>query len=388
MTKINVRSPYYVQATYVGAVHSSVNIYVWSGDENNRGVVSYEITKDVISSSVTVEISELVRDYLNLDIREYFGIATPDTILSSYITRVGSDGGEYEGSTCLSDITSVLSTQQFTDAVWVEVEIQFFDSIYTLLDTQTFSYLAVDGYGYFEEGINANLSTTLLQSNTNIYIPTGEDPVIPVYIEDVGQVKFYNNSILVDTINISASTFSKDQIEYVTTTSTVDYAEVITFPSGSPVISDTLNIYYVDECRYEPYKVTFINKFGAIQDLWFYKKSIESLNTSSEQYKSNSLDIVALEYSIQNHQYKQFLKQGKESVVMNTGFVPESFNEVVKQLLLSEQVWTTKDINGTDTVLPVIPKTPTLQYKTSVNDRLINYTIDFEYAFDKINNIR
>lgn len=53
-------------------------------------------------------------------------------------------------------------------------------------------------------------------------------------------------------------------------------------------------------------------------------------------------------------------------------------------MLLSEEVW----INAGNKVLPVRPITNSLTYKTSVNDKLINYTLQFEYAFDKINNIR
>jgi hypothetical protein len=69
---------------------------------------------------------------------------------------------------------------------------------------------------------------------------------------------------------------------------------------------------------------------------------------------------------------------------MNTGFIQESFNEVIKQMMLSEQVWVD---NGTE-VLPVSLNTSSLQFKKSVNDRLINYTVDFQYAFNKINDIR
>ena len=37
---------------------------------------------------------------------------------------------------------------------------------------------------------------------------------------------------------------------------------------------------------------------------------------------------------------------------------------------------------------PVKVKTSSMTFKTSVNDRLIEYTIDFEEAYDYINNIR
>jgi hypothetical protein len=78
---------------------------------------------------------------------------------------------------------------------------------------------------------------------------------------------------------------------------------------------------------------------------------------------------------------------GSESVVLNTGFVDESYNEVIRQLMLSEQIWMTK-LTDEELVLPLKARTQSLQYKKHVNDKLVNYTIEFDMAFDKINNIR
>jgi hypothetical protein len=75
---------------------------------------------------------------------------------------------------------------------------------------------------------------------------------------------------------------------------------------------------------------------------------------------------------------------GKESIVANTGFVCESMNEPFKQLMLSNQVWATISNN----VTPVNIINSDFTYKTSLNDKLVNYTIEFEFAFDSINNIR
>ena len=52
--------------------------------------------------------------------------------------------------------------------------------------------------------------------------------------------------------------------------------------------------------------------------------------------------------------------------------------------------WTILLLIATDpeTVLAVIPKTQSVTYKTSLNDRLVQYTVDFDYAFDKINTVR
>ena len=36
----------------------------------------------------------------------------------------------------------------------------------------------------------------------------------------------------------------------------------------------------------------------------------------------------------------------------------------------------------------ILPVTKSMQYKTSVNDKLIDFTIDFEYAYSEINLVR
>jgi hypothetical protein len=66
----------------------------------------------------------------------------------------------------------------------------------------------------------------------------------------------------------------------------------------------------------------------------------------------------------------------------------EDYNEVIEQLMISEKTWMTRIIDNEQLVLPIVPSTKSITYKTSVNDRLIQYTIGFDMAFDKINNIR
>jgi len=69
---------------------------------------------------------------------------------------------------------------------------------------------------------------------------------------------------------------------------------------------------------------------------------------------------------------------------MNTGFVSEIMNQTIEELFYSENVY----IRYENKTLAVIPKSKSLQYKTSLNDKLINYTVEFDFAFDRINNVR
>tara|TARA_R100001509_G_scaffold164496_2_gene142295 strand:- start:1061 stop:1426 length:366 start_codon:yes stop_codon:yes gene_type:complete len=121
--------------------------------------------------------------------------------------------------------------------------------------------------------------------------------------------------------------------------------------------------------------------------MYLDKKNTESINTKSETYKSSNVNLSTLTYNVNEHQKRTFDKIGNETIVANTGYISDTHNEVIKQLMLSEQVWLEK-LDSTGDVFPVNVTTQSLQYKTSVNDKLVQYTLNFEYAYDKINNIR
>lgn len=153
------------------------------------------------------------------------------------------------------------------------------------------------------------------------------------------------------------------------------------------VKTDVINVETLQECKYEPKKVTFVNKFGALQDMYFFKKSVERMNVEKESYKSNILDSN-MSYSRSNHVYRDFNVSAKESVTLSSGFLSEEYNEVFKQMMLSEKVWVTNITEDGEQVLPINVKTSDITYKTSLNDKLVQYTIEFDKSFDTINNIR
>ena len=142
--------------------------------------------------------------------------------------------------------------------------------------------------------------------------------------------------------------------------------------------SETITLLIENECRYNPIDIFFQNKEGAEQVLTMFKKQTESISITSEEYESN-----AGQPSLGNHQITKFNIQGKTKLKVNSGFVSEAMNETFKQLLLSERVW--KYESGVFTPLNIASSS--LEYKTRANDRLINYEIDFNYAFNEINNI-
>ena len=161
----------------------------------------------------------------------------------------------------------------------------------------------------------------------------------------------------------------------------------VKFPSAKIQETKIVDVVTLDECKYEPKKVSFINRWGALQDLWFFKKSVESMNVEKESYKSNILGYDGT-YSTSNHVNRDFNVVGKESVTLSSGFLDEEYNKVFKEMMLSEKVWITNVTESGEQVLPINVKTGDITYKTSLNDKLVQYTIQFDKSFDTINNIR
>lgn len=375
-TKINVRSPYYIKVSDNQLAEATMELYIYTGEQSIKpDDVTYTITKKTIGNSndIVFEISELVRDYLDIEFN-----------------------GTYTSYT-----------------VWVEAEITTREIDGTLIDTSISQYIAFDGYGYFEEGANPALQQGLIQSNKTIFRLNDQDVKIPVDTNTATSIAFYYNGELKRSETISTSNNTNQQIKYLSVSgsaSSTDFKQRVLLDGGTleaelciQDLLDTLDIGLidevwvgsdsgteivkiktVDECKYEPIVVTFVNRFGALQDIVFFKKSIESLSIKGEQYKAANLNVDS--YDTFRHNRTQFLVQGQDSITMNTGYLNDEYNKVIEELMLSEQVWMYRD--GDTTITPIIPTTKQVTFKTSLNDRLVDYTINFDMAFDKINNIR
>ena len=384
---INTRSPFYIKVSDSSLTTATLQLYIYEGAKNtgspNGADLKYTVKKSEIEGGnyVVFEISELIRDYVDV---KY------DGEYDSYCVWVNAVITANGGAISSPTVTPSNYTNQF---------------------------VAVDGYGYFEEGVNPEQSRTLLQSNKIIYRPSDYNVNIPIFAEDTTSVTYFYNNIEIRTDAISDNDNTNQKIQYIysyVNSDTDTYQERVLNDGGtleesvcldrflgnvdtSPVdkiIINSSNSPEVVEIRtldcsiYDPIKVTFVNKYGALQDLWFDKKSINSIEVQSNDYKASVMNFSSTPtYDTSAHQNRVLDLVGKESITMNTGYIDEEYNEVFRQLMLSEQVWMTR-LTDTEEVFPLRPKTQSLQFKTRTNDKLVNYTVEFDFAFDKINTIR
>jgi hypothetical protein len=202
----------------------------------------------------------------------------------------------------------------------------------------SFSHTAYDGYGYFEDGNSIALSGTPI-SGTEIWFPENTSGAI-----------------------------------YTSQTATTSFTSTATSVSGI-----TINR-FIDN-KYTAIKAAFINKFGVPQELWFFGTKREYVSSEGDTYKVGAVNGT---YSTTSHQQKTLVKNGRVAYTLNTGFVSEVYNEYIREMMVSEQVWLVID----GVTRPVHPVSSSVELKTSINEKLVNYTVDFEQANDLISTVR
>jgi hypothetical protein len=140
----------------------------------------------------------------------------------------------------------------------------------------------------------------------------------------------------------------------------------------------TITLLITDECRYTPIDIYFQNKEGAVMILPFFKSNVKSITTTSESFESDRGQPYG-----DAHQFVKYNINGKTKFKVNSGFVNEDMNDIFKQLMLTEKAW----VYENDLYAPINIGSTSLEYKSRQKDRLINYEIEFDYAFNEINNV-
>jgi len=358
-TRVYLRSPYYVNLSRANLEKIVVELYIYTGTLTTDKPADYQyyLYATAFDGYAEVDISQLAWDFININ---------------------------FDG-----DLV--------TNAVWLEWDLKYADVGDTTLTTQgSYTALGLAGYGYFEDGYNPTPSTYIQQSTNYIVAPKYEGVIVPVlqdkltqYIIARGGFQIYNSGALSTTEN-TANVF-----RYIDTTTFTPQRpdRVILKYSDKP--DEVVNIKYVDGCDENQVKVTFVNRFGALQQMWFYGAYKTSIATSKETYPRNILSSGS--YDTTRHQTKEFNKNGKSSMKLISNWYPEESNGTFMELMLSEHVWVSIDNNllnqnkyaeQRDITFPVIIKNQDLQFKTRRNDGLISYEFDVEFASDRINSVR
>jgi hypothetical protein len=280
--------------------------------------------------------------------------------------------------------------------MWRKVEIYTYykvnlTDVWSIVNSQ--SFVAVNGYNNYQGGYNQSITSDL------VYLT---NPDVNIYRSDNDQ--YFN--VLVDydwtegyDLNYRYRNLAGVTIENYKAINLVDEVtgifmmkvpyrgdvagqengnsvQVILETGGGVPETPRINFLNGDDCLYTPIKCAFVNSKGGWQYLTFFKA-----RTDSYEVKSKGFNLLAdaVDYNPLRGQRKEFNFDLKQSVKLNTGWVDENTIELLVELMASETILLDNE--------PATLKDKSIQKKTRLKDKMINYEMNFEYSFNLINDV-
>lgn len=383
---------------------ATINIYIY--DSGNPPVTpQYSVSKNILSgeSTINFELSELIKDYIDVQFLGNYNSAKISKMVDVQVTRTFTE-------TC-GNGTIVTHTETANNRL---------------------RYIAFRGYGemddrneyedspYFDSNINPTVGKDILISNRIIYHLKDQPIRIPFYNgqDGVHKVQYKKDLTTVKTIILGGSTekVSVDRIDIKADVDTgasqlytADMTHIRNNSSDSTSkeqfsiqevnfvtynnhkgFEQQIPVEIIEECKHTPFKVTFINKYGALQDLWFFKKRTEEFSVEREDYNKTILTTssTGVSFDRKTHSSSLLDVSTEETFVLNTGFLTEDHNDVIRQLMVTEFCWVHEINNSSQEPVPVKPISSSFTIKKEVNDKLLNFTVQFQYANSYIQNVR
>ena len=354
MNIIKSRSPYFITVNETFQTGGKIEVYLWHKGE---AVPTIPLTlSKSIPSPTQITLNWNISNYIN----EFIDNVNPSKIILPI--------AENSNAWCFCKVK----------------RFKLVDGVYSLLDEVT--YIGVDGFTEYLDGYNNSVTADYLELITDTIkidykFSSTEIPyfnlLLTTNIDYDWIVNYYDsldNLLASNTIIAAAAPelFNYKVPLYTTNIAqVVHYLEVVNEDNKFRIYSQR-----IEECKYTPVECEFINSSGGWQFLTFFKAQTNAINVKGSEY---NLLPDAIDYDIYRGQSKVFNINGSQTVKLNTGWVAESYNELIKDLLLSKVVLLDNK--------PVKVKTQSLTYKTQLKDKMINFELDFEYAFDLINNV-
>jgi hypothetical protein len=418
---LGVRSPIFITWNGTGVSASEINsfeleIYAWNGEESAKPatpIYTINRTSGFVDSFPTADISKLLEN--------------------EFINRI-------------SKLTQESIVESSPDSLlWVQVD---YDINYDVSGTPTTDagstdvFIATYGYGKFVEGANPNITKPILQKHERYAYDT-DAFMMPIFLglhgEGLDIIYGYRDRVIADggvVESLSCANIGLAKIKVLNDDATsYDYTateadvygtsveeRLLLFPAGIANLSnwkannglsgtapyntkyydiqlidgfdnviEYMRVYNECEAKFDPVSIYFVNRYGAWDNLTFFKKSETNLSVSKEDYRSiiGSASANGYTWGTQARGMRTYNHEARESMTLNTGFVSEAYSEVLEQLLMSEYVLmvidrttersgTSYDIEQSQRTIKVV--TNSLRKQKHINDKTINYTINIEFA--------
>jgi hypothetical protein len=346
MSRIFAKSPYIIEINEASQIGAKVEIYL---KKPQNGVVvyptlpSYTLSKLIASSNAPTcyfDISEYIQNFLNT--------------LSYTVNTTTEPNFMSEQSFCFARIKRY----------------KLIGSTYTLIDTV--NYTCFNGYVYNTEGINIDLGAYLLPEGTYYYnkdLNPGD-----LSVDNVSGYKYKYTDLVTGTNRTYTSVDSRVLQPFRVFSSYLANGNKLEILNASNTVLKTYYFKPIEANKYGSVTIDFVNKYGAFQREFFLGASVDSMNVSNSEYKSYRANETT--FNSQENLVQTFNINGTESIKVNSGWVDESFKETIKQLLLSDRIL----VNNR----PAKLNTKQIDLQKNINNKMINYPLEFNFTNDII----
>ena len=262
------------------------------------------------------------------------------------------------------------------------------------------TYKALDGYGLFQEPIGQQISvktphwplmtdgpatqSAFIENRGygGVYVGTagGTQPTKIVYTGNTGTADFALTSTTATSGQIQQYPIGPSQAGFPITSTGLTYYTVQAYNGSTPLGTP---IKYNVDCiqKYPNVRIKWKNRYGQFDWFNFYMVSTTSFTTEKRTYQPQlgSWEGATLSYQNYDSGILNYIDDSKQGLSVNTFYVPESYNDIFKQLLVSDEIyWIYNEATGD--LRPITIATSNVVFKTGVVDKLIQYQFEFNYG--------
>ena len=346
MANIFARSPYIVRIAQATQVGSKLEIFL--SPTTFGGTPTYTLSKLIPSPTnidTLYDVSPYIREYIKFNL-------------------------------CAAGGNSAV-TNPTNERVNVQLKLYWYNGTTYAQVGATQTHIAFDGYTYYEDLYNYDLGSYGLDTGNYYYNPISDAGKIRVTTGASFTARYTNlSTAVVTSLAVASSTFDIPRVR----TANVNEGNKVEILNGASAVQATWYFYPLEECKYTPVIIDFVNKYGAWQREFFFKASTDNFNVENTEYNlMQTSQFPTTFYSGLEGQRKTFNTNAKKSIKVNTGWVKETWKEVLKQIMLSERILIDNK--------PAKINTKSTELFKHINTKQINYSLDFEFAYDVINSV-
>jgi len=262
------------------------------------------------------------------------------------------------------------------------------------------TYKALDGYGLMnQDAVGQNITASsafwplmtdgpatqsMFETNkgySGVYVGTsdGTQPTKLVYSSSIQSAEYSLTSNASSSGQITSYPQAPAQSGFPLSGSYSSYT--IQAYDGTTKLGQSIQFNFDCQQKYPNVRIMWKNRLGQFDWFNFYMVSRESFDVQKRSYQPQlgTWDAATLSYAKQDSSNKNYIIDANPAISVNTFFVPQSYNDIFKQLMASDEIyWLYDETNNF--VRPLSIETSNIVFKTGVVDHLIQYQFQFKYG--------